>query len=288
MYRYGRSSNQTTFRSASPLSDDQILRHAPSVLADHPHESRGERYAFIPTRDVLQGLRNEGFQPFEVRQTRCRDKGKQEFTKHLVRLRHPLAVANDKGEVPEIILVNSHDGTSSYTIIGGIFRFVCSNGLIAGDVFNDVRVRHSGRVVDNVIEGSFRVIDDLKQITARVDEYRAVTLSKPEQLLLASAAQQVRWGEEHAPVQAGDLLRVRRFDDRKDDLWTTFNRVQENVMKGGLPGRTTTNRRTSTREVQGVNENVRLNRALWTLADQFAKLKNGEPVDVDFREPVTA
>ena len=88
MYHFGRSSNQATFRAQSPLSNDMIARFAPSVMAHEAHESRGDRYSFIPTIQVIDGLRAEGFEPYEVRQTRVRDAGKREHTKHLVRLRH--------------------------------------------------------------------------------------------------------------------------------------------------------------------------------------------------------
>ena len=87
MYRYGSSSKQFTFRSDSPLSNAQIMQHAPSVMAAEAHASRGDRYAFIPTMTVLDGLRDNGFQPFEVRQTKCRDASKREFTRHMVRMR---------------------------------------------------------------------------------------------------------------------------------------------------------------------------------------------------------
>ena len=112
MYRFSTSSNQSAFRSHNPLSNDQIAQYAPSVLAESAHESRGERYTFIPTIDVIEGLRREGFQPFEVRQTRVRDQSKREHTKHLVRLRHESAIVS-ADEVPEIVLLNSHDGSSS-------------------------------------------------------------------------------------------------------------------------------------------------------------------------------
>ena len=62
-------------------------------------------------------------------------------------------------------------------------------------------------------------------------------------------------------------------EDSGNDLWTTFNRIQENMIKGGMSGRSKSGRRSTTREVNGVTENVKLNRALWTLADEFAKLK---------------
>lgn len=275
MYQYARSSNQSAFRSTTPLSNDQIARYAPSVLAQEAHESRGERYTFIPTIEVLDGLRREGFQPFEVRQTRVRDQSKREHTKHLVRLRHESSITSLE-EVPEIILLNSHDGSSSYQLLSGFFRFVCSNGLIAGDVCNDIRVRHSGNVVDDVIEGAVRVLDNVEEIAGRIDTYKSITLAPQEAVVFANAALSLRWDEDKAPVQADQVLRTRRFADNKSDLWTTFNRVQENLLKGGLAGRSTTGRRSTTRAVGGVNENVKLNRALWSLADGLAQLKQGQ------------
>ncbi|SCY54114.1 protein of unknown function [Nitrosospira sp. Nsp13] len=80
--------NFTAARSEHPLSDDEIVRVAPSIFADGKHQSRSERYAYIPTSDVLKGLRNEDFQPFMVCQTRVRDDSRREHTKHMIRLRH--------------------------------------------------------------------------------------------------------------------------------------------------------------------------------------------------------
>lgn len=278
---YGRFNTQSSFRSDYPLSEHQIERYAPSVLATEPHGSRGERYAFIPTIEVLDGLKREGFLPYEVRQTRVKDYTKREFTKHLVRLRHADVHGNSK-EIPEIVLVNSHDGSSSYQLIAGIFRFVCSNGLIAGDISDEIRIRHSGNIVHDVIEGSFRVLDNVKEVEGRIDTYKSITLSDNERSAFALSAAELRWGSDEngnslAPIHnVNQLIRPRRFEDQKSDLYSVFNVVQENLIKGGLSGRSASNRRTRTREVGGVNENVKLNRALWTLADQLAKFKLGE------------
>jgi len=272
MYRFARGSNQTAFRSQTELSNDLIARYAPSVLADEAHSSRGEKYTFIPTIKVIDALRVEGFQPFEVRQTKVRDITKRDHTKHMVRMRHASSLMGD--EVPEIVLVNSHDGSSSYQLLSGVFRFVCSNGLIAGDIFSDIRVRHHGNVVDNVIEGATRVLENTEQIMSRIDTYKSITLAPAEATVFANAALQLRWNSDKPPVDAENLLCANRHQDVKPDLWTTFNRVQENMIKGGVPGRTARGRRMTTRGVAGVNENVKLNRALWTLADEFAKLKS--------------
>ena len=104
------SRNALALRSNHPLSNDEIAEFAPSILAHAAHESRSDRYSYIPTVEVLDALRKEGFQPFMVCQTRVRDDGRRAYTKHMVRLRHADQITGS--EANEIIMLNSHDGTS--------------------------------------------------------------------------------------------------------------------------------------------------------------------------------
>ena len=133
--------NTRVLRADAPLSEDQMRGAAPSVFAEGKHASRSERYTYIPTIDVLRGLRKEGFEPFMVAQSKSRIAGKTEFTKHMIRMRHAGHVST-KPEANEIILINSHDGASSYQLLSGVFRFVCCNGLVVGSVSNDIRIPH--------------------------------------------------------------------------------------------------------------------------------------------------
>ena len=262
-------------RADSPLSDDQIRRVAPSIFAEGKHESRSRRYTYIPTIDVLRGLRNEGFQPFMVCQTRLRDQGKREFTKHMLRLRHVDQITGEKAD--EIVLLNSHDGTSSYQMLAGTFRFVCQNGMIAGENIADIRAPHKGNVIQNVINGAFDVLDGFDLIREQKDGMRAMTLDRDEQQAFARSALALRYdptdAETPAPITESQLLSARRFEDRRDDLWTAFNRVQENLTKGGLHGRSRSGRALSTRPIAGIDQNVKLNRALWMLAGAMRQLK---------------
>ena len=264
----------TMLRSRTPLTDEQIMRVAPSVFADQPHESRGERYAYIPTSRVVQGLRNEGFVPMAVGQSRTRIPGKRDFTKHMLHFRHHSAVDQIVGqEVPEIVLLNSHDGTSSYQLMGGIFRLICSNGMIVGDTTSEVRVRHSGNILENVIEGSYSVIEDINRVVPVIDDWKKLSLTYEQRIKYAETALGLRWdAEEDAPVSATSLLATRRYEDRGDSLWNTFNVVQENLIRGGLRGEGSTGRRMTTRAVASVTENVKLNRALWSLTSKMAEL----------------
>lgn len=229
------------------------------------------------TGTVQKGLRREGFEPFYAQQSRTRIEGKQAFTKHMLRLRHR-SRTDREGEAHEIILVNAHDGTSSYQMISGVFRFVCANGLFAGDAFEDVKVRHTGDALGQVIEGACTVLEDADAIMADVAGMQGTRLSEREQTALAKAAHVLRFDNpEAAPVTADRLLAPRRRDDSGDDLWSTFNRVQENVIRGGLSGvsRDANNRRRrrTVREVSGIDQTKALNRALWTLAEELGAHK---------------
>lgn len=271
MYRFSSSQKDNAFRSNAPITGEQFARYAPSVLATEAHHSRSDKYTFVPTIDVLRGMWKEGFAPYEVRQSRTRDVGKRDFTRHMVRLRHR-SLLTSEGEVPEIILINSHDGASSYQLLAGYFRFVCSNGLIAGDINTDVRVCHSGNVVDNVIEGSYEILRNVQEIEDRKQAFKGIELLPAERRLFAAEALKLRW-EDNAPVSAERILVPHRHQDAAPTLWNTFNVVQENLIKGGQGGRASTGRRLTTRPVTGVQQDVKLNRALWQLAEGMRQLK---------------
>lgn len=263
--------NPCIIRGDRPLSNEEIATVAPSIFAEEAHESRSDRYRYIPTVDVLEALRGEGFMPFMACQTRVRNSGKREHTKHMIRLRHANTIVAK--EANEIILLNSHDGTSSYQMMGGCFRFVCANGLVLGDAAMDQKVRHSGRhnVIGEVIEGAYEVLNQFALIEDQRETMKEVQLGGDLQHAFAEAALAYRYdpAEGPAPVTASQLLAPRRREDAASDLWSTFNRVQENTIKGGLRGRTKQGRRATTRAVTGIDQDVKLNRALWVLAQHL-------------------
>jgi hypothetical protein len=260
--------------SATALTEDQLRRAAPSVFAERAHGSRSARYTYLPTIDVLRGLMKNGFQPFFAVQANARDEDKRGHTKHMIRLRHADQIARDHQDVNEVILINSHDGTSSYQMLAGCFRFVCSNGLVAGTTHADVRVKHSGHVMDDVIEGAFGVLKSFEEVESSKDGLKSTVLTTGEQIAFARAALAVRYEEDEKepPISAEQVIMPRRWEDRDNSLWATFNRAQENLVAGGL--RTNDRRRrTTTRAVNGIDGNVALNRGLWVLAEEMRKLR---------------
>ena len=265
--RFGRI-NQV--RRDRPLTHEELMQFVPSVFSEDKHESRSERYTYIPTITLLDNLQHEGFRPFFACQTRVRDESKREHTKHMLRLRREGQITGK--QVPEIILLNSHDGSSSYQMLPGLFRAVCSNGLVCGESFGEVRVPHKGNVVERVIEGAYEVLGVFDRVEEKRDAMQSLLLPPPAQGALAKAALTYRFGEEHQPVTESQLLAPRRWQDESGDLWTTYQRIQENLIKGGLYGRNAKGGRTHTRAIKGIDGDVKLNRALWVMAENMLEL----------------
>ncbi|EBU8434214.1 DUF945 domain-containing protein [Salmonella enterica subsp. enterica serovar Ughelli] len=265
--RFGRI-NQ--IRRDRPLTREELMQVVPSVFGEDKHASRSERYSYIPTITLLENLQREGFQPFFACQTRVRDLSKREHTKHMLRLRRAGQITGQ--QVPEIILLNSHDGSSSYQMLPGIFRSVCTNSLVCGQSFGEIRVPHKGNVVEKVIEGAYEVLGIFDRVEERRDAMQSLLLPPAAQQAMANAALTYRFGEEHQPVTAAQILTPRRYEDHQDDLWTTYQRLQENLLKGGLPGRTAKGKRSHTRAVNGIDGDVKLNRALWVMAENMMDL----------------
>ncbi len=297
--RFGRNVN--SIRRDRPLTTEELQHHVPSLFAESAHSSRSERYAYIPTIAVLDALRKEGFMPYSAMQSRCLREDKTPYTKHMLRLRHTSQL--DHGQfkalkigdsVPEMLLLNSHDGTSAYQMLSGMYRLICTNGMTVQDgAVRDVRVPHKGDVRDRVLQGAFEVLDGFTRVIEKVDDMRLITLDDTEQEILAEAALSVRFDDPAtpAPVTASQINTARRWEDRGNDLWRTFNRLQENAIKGAQQGRNAKGKPMQTRPVQGMDRDVGINRALWLLTERMRALKAGEPVPGDVpaaAEPVAA
>ena len=267
------------------LNDDDLRSIAPSIFAADKHESRSARYAYIPTAEIVDGMRANGFLPVFAKQGRSRIAGKEAFTKHLVRFRHQgedSATRTMGGVYPEVVVVNSHDGTSAYKVMAGLMRLVCLNGLMVSDKeLASVTVPHKGDVMNQVIEGSFTVLSESRSAIEMAGTWQGITLGRDEQMIMAEAAHLIRFGdsdgETSTVIEPEQLLQTRRMADDGADLWRVSNRIQENVIRGGLTamGRDAEGRprRTTTREVKNIDADVKINRALWLLTERMAELK---------------
>jgi hypothetical protein len=276
--RFGRSNGASGIQSREPLTLDQIRQAAPSVFAESKHDSRSNRYTYIPTSQIVEHLLRHDYGVFAVNQGGSRQEDKRGFTKHMIRFR-PLGQSVQVGGTHnEIVLLNSHDGTSAYRLMAGVFRLVCSNGLIvAQSMIEDIRIKHSGNILAEVAEGVDRLKDQLPRIGDAVQSMQAIRLQPEEREVFAGAALTAKYGNEPAPLTASQVLTTRRPEDRDANLWNTLNTVQESLIRGGQHYVRETERgvqRRTTSPVNSVDGTTSINRALWQLAEEMKRIKS--------------
>jgi hypothetical protein len=259
--------NQPSHSSAfqATLSSDTLRERVPAIFAHGAHERTSRAYTFISTARVLEALKLAGFEPVEARQARGRS---AVHARHLIRLRRRFETIQLRDAIPEIVFLNSHDGTSAYQLRVGLFRVVCTNGLIvSAGVFPTWRVRHRGDVVADVVAAALQISERFDTLAASVERMERTSLDRLQQLDFAAEALTLRFPKDlHGGLQPSQLLVPRRAEDAGNDLWRTFNVVQENILRGGLVRRSATNRLTRTRRITAIKEDVRLNSGLWELA----------------------
>lgn len=251
------------------LALEDLRSKVPAVFAGGAHESLSHKYTFIPTELVLLGLMSAGFVPVEARQAGSR-KTSPMHARHVVRLRRRFETVSLRDSVPEVVFLNSHDGSSAYQLRLGLFRAVCTNGLIVSvGAFPALCVAHRGDIVDEVVTAALEASERFEMLAGRVERMEQRRLDRDEQLNFAGKALGLRYPEpEMAGMQPSQLLGSRRAEDVSDDLWTVFNRVQENLLGGGLVRRTPTGRLSRTRRITSIRADVRLNSRLWGLAEE--------------------
>lgn len=256
-----------------PLSNTDLISIAPSIAATTPHKDASDKYKIISTLNIVDTLRNEGWYPTKAQQVKTRKADKKGYQKHLIRFQHPdLQLGN---EAVEAVLVNSYDRSCSYKFFTGVFRFICANGMITGDTFQEVKTRHMNFDESDIIDASYTILKETPKIANNINEMKAIELNPQEQKIYADSVLTMLYGdEEKPPISDSRILTPRRYHDEKSTLWNTFNTVQENVMKGGMRGfNKKTRRRITTRPVKNIDKNVKLNKAMWQLTEQMKNLK---------------
>jgi len=262
-----------------PLSDDQLRSLAPAIFADKPHRYMSKGYSFVPTIKVINKMRQEGFLPVAAGQARSvksgyQDPDKDQMKRHVVRFRRQQDMFF-KGhrvgdEIPEIVLNNSHDGSSHYALMAGLFRLVCANGMVVASAdFGSYSIRHDRDEVNNIIEASYKIIKETPLVMNQVDQMKKAFVSPRQQLRFAEDAIALRGVE--LKLEPREVLISRRpqdgVTDQRRSVWQTFNVVQEHLVKGGASGITGSGRSRRLQAIRNPVQDVSFNRDLWTLAD---------------------
>jgi len=270
---------------AQPLSLDNIVQLAPAAFTEGAHPDTSDRYKAVSTLDALSILQDYGYMPVQAAQRQSRKAGAKGFTQHMLAFAHKWNLLDR--DRPEIILYNSHDGKSSLRLYAGLFRGICSNGLVAGEGFEG-RMRHlqsSTSAFEDMLEDVAHTIPTMSE---KISKMKDVQLDARQALDFAERAAALRWDELTGDFEdtyskgelrgvfynrhtAATLLTERRVDDYGYDLWRVFNRAQESLIRGGaallsFSDNNPYGKRRKSRPVGNVADSIKINRSLWDLA----------------------
>jgi len=240
----------------------------PAVFAEQAASTVSDKYTFIPTTRILGVLEDEGWIPTSASQVNSHKEGNKQFAKHLIRLRRDEAIQPEVNKtIPEIVLFNSHNGKSNYDLRMGLYRFVCSNGMVVSDAeFGSIKIRHMGYTDEQVVKASQEFIDNSTRIMNVVNEWRDVKLDRDQMRSFGREAAKLRF-DDPDDITINTVLQARRGEDMASDLWTVFNRTQENLIQGGF---LVTGGRRRSRAITNIDKNIDINTSLWDLASSYS------------------
>lgn len=269
------ASTTTAFARAIPLG--QLAEHVPAAFGRMAAATTSPRYVFISTAKIVHGLVDAGFDVLEARYTASR-KRDPAYATHLLRLQPRRQVVTLDDAIPQIVLVNSHDGRCTCQLRTALYRPVCTNGLMVslGD-FGVVQIPHRGELVDDIVEAAIRMLASFPVVGERVSAMQHTRLTRTERDMFAQDAMLLRYPGSQ-PITPQALLEPRRESDIGDDVWRVFNVLQENLLRGGLSATSAGGRRSRTRPVRAIREDLRINQALWQHACEWQARAEARPL----------
>lgn len=254
------------------LTQDE-LNKVSSIFAIAPKEDVSEKYSFIPTFELVENFAKLGWYPSTANQVNSYKKDPK-FGKHMVRFSNSAYSHLDLQ--PQIIIINSHNRTSKLLFALGIYRVVCSNGMIvkeSGTLGSSFISRHMNLNLDNLKEIVNNLIAEYQKINEKINQYKQCVLTDIEKTNFAQKAIEMVWNKTTNKYEASELLKSRRIEDEANDLFTILNILQENILKGGISYTTEKNKVRHTRKIKSIDKDLNVNILLWGLMDNFLQNK---------------
>jgi len=262
------------------LNDDEIKLLCPVAFKDTMTKAEinklglSEHYSFVPTMNVINDLRELGYEVVDATQVKARKKSTNGYQKHLITLEHPKYKVEGSKEYPQILLTNSHDGGNAFTLSAGIFRLVCSNGLvIKTEDYGSARLVHKGYSFEAVQKLVKEFEETVDEVLTRITAMKKVQLTEKQQIEFAKQAALLRftaksYNEDNIDkvVNIDDLLNVDRKEDAGNGLYEVFNRVQESLINGKYTYLGTKDKPRKARPIKNFKQNIEVNSKLSKLA----------------------
>ncbi len=256
--------------------DNSIFKYTPAVFATNPHPRVSSKYRFVSTIDIINELEKRGFVPVSATQDKSKIDGILNYSgygRHMVKFRNINNSDHYSGYVPELLIVNAHDAKNAFRAYLGFHIYSCSNGLVVGEIKNQLRFIHLINVRQDIHEKLLIMYSKVEESVELIKTANTIRLTKREIINLAKEAYKIRFNM-NKNINLTDLLLVRRPDDDNDTLWSVFNRIQENIIKGGIPCTMTngTQRyRGATLPIKCIRKDITINIALWSLMISYIK-----------------
>jgi hypothetical protein len=228
-------------QSSDFLNLEEIKEMAPSVFTTQGSKDTSDKYTHIPTDRVIRDLEVLGWKVADVKEVAARKEDNKGFQKHLVIFRNEDVVitGNDGDTVyPQILLTNSHDGKNSFKFQAGLFRMICENGLVVADEsFEDYSIRHMGYDFEALQSLIKEMVSNLDLTVESMNKMKQIELNEDQQLELAKKLLDIRLegtGNAYDDYQPKSINYSQRKEDNGVDLWSIFNRQQENIIEGNF------------------------------------------------------
>lgn len=270
--------------ATSFLSNDDIRRVCPMALHTMPtNPDVSDKYVHANTMTVVEDLAKLGWFPVQAKQCRNKKNSSGIRSFHMIGFQNPdvkITKTLDNGEkivdtYPRIILTNSHDGFNSFKFMVGLFRIVCSNGLVVCDnQMVDMSIRHINYDFEELRRIVASAIEQVPGIVSTMNEMRTIMLTDEQKTALATEVVKIRKGIEDEDYIVDtevveDILTPVRNEDKGNDLWTIFNICQEKMIKGGFGFRGATNKFRKQRGITSIKKDMDFNQRLWQTASQY-------------------
>jgi hypothetical protein len=256
------------------LSESQIREQANSIFTTKGAPGTSEKYAHIPTNQIIQDMEKLGWGVVDAKQVRAR-KG-EGYQKHLVVFRNNnLVIEGTDGDsaYPQVLLTNSHDGKNAFTFTAGLFRMVCENGLvICSKEFENLKIRHYGYNFEELTNVINSMVEKLPLTVESMNRFKGKQLVKEQIEEFAKKAAAIRFGTEqlnNITIDYNKLLEPTRPEDQGNDLWSVFNVVQEKLVHGMFEY-TSGNKLRKARKIKNFKQDLDLNAKLYELAVEYA------------------
>lgn len=259
------------------LSEKEIREKAPSLFTSEPNFNNvSEKYFFVNTLDVIREIQKFNWHIVQVDQVSVRNTNNDGYQTHLVKFIHLDDILSNNENSIQLLLFNNHSGNKSMSISCGVYRACCANGMVCSDsVFEEFKIRHIGDKEKDVAEAIEKITAIKPKIMEDIKAMESITLNDEERLSFAKSVIPLRF-DKHLEVDPNNLLKAHRVEDieSSQNLYVTLNIIQENILRGSVPGlNKTTNRKFTSKPIVSLVNDKILNKGIWEVANRIKSIK---------------